>query len=359
METIAYAALLSGRYGYSESARDYDAAFARLSERVGFDYMRVDINTREGVQELLTTDWTGKHLILHKMPGQSHPEMMASIRKAKSFTYMTVWECNSIPTGWVSELQGATRIVTFSDFSASGFAPSFEKMKATLPPIMIIPHYLRAYEPDATVEDFKQLVDEKINVLFTASQLTERKGIDLIVKSFWSLEAAADRLRLIMKCPAGAQKYANAALPQHDRPEIVIIEDYLTNGQMDYLMSICPVYFSTARGEGFGLDVVRSGIAGLETYSTANSGPDSWLHSRNYHAIDSEMEPVVSVSTYSFANTKGMKWPVPRMSDVVGCLENINKVTPFDLESANSKITEFNSKADDYITALLKDIIKD
>ena len=360
METIVYAALLSGKYGYSDASRDYCKAFEALAPKLGFRLEKVDVGTQAGVLGLINGDWTGKHLIIHKMPGQFRKEMMDQFRKAKSFTYMTVWECTMIPPNWIAELEQADTLVTFSDFSASGFRNTFDRMKKKLPEMVIIPHFLRPFEPDV-VEDFNPLIDERHNILFTASQLTERKGVDLLIKSFWAVEnAEASKLRLIIKCPTGTQKYCDAVLPKNDRPDIVVIEDYLTNAQMDYLMSICPSFISTARGEGFGLDVVRAGNAGIDTYSTEGSAPDSWLEPCDtYHTIRSDLEPVVSVSTYSFANTRGMRWPVPRMSGIIETFNQISKSVPvkFTIDEANRKINAFNEGTTKLVTQLLERIL--
>lgn len=361
METIVYAALLGGRYGYSDASRDYAKCLEDLANRGLFNLVKIDLNNQAGVLSLLNDDWSGKHLIVHKMPGQFRKEMMDHLCKAKSLTYMTVWECTMIPPSWVGELSRATRVVTFSPFSASGFVNTFDKMKTKLPPMFVIPHFLRPFQPDI-VDDFAPLIDDRKNVLFTASQLTERKGVDLLIKSFWALDSdVSSGLRLIMKAPSGTQNYCTAVLPKNERPDIVVIEDYLTNEQMDYLMSICPYFISSARGEGFGLDVVRAGVAGIHTYSTEGSAPDGWLEdSPNFHKISADLEPVVSVSTYNFANTRGMRWPVPRMSSIIDSFGQIAKQEPwkFDINEANRRITVFNDAATKHIENLVAEILK-
>lgn len=347
MSKIYYGGFFSAKYGYTEAANGYRSIIESKYPEVEF----IDLSVMEDIRKLGSVDLTNASVILHKRPSKDLPQpFYDNVHTAKYLAYYTVWECSSIPLIWVPQLQHAHEILAPAQYALQPFEDTMSLMSNMVKKYTVLPHILREFQ--ASPAPYPEITKDKINILVISSQLTDRKGIDLAVRGFYSLPAKLrDQCRLIVKGTANTIRYISSICSVVNKPEIACIEDYLEDNELDRLVQSCDILLSPNRGEGYGIDIARCLYTDMPVCATDQGGYIDVVkpNQPNFFPIKSYMDYVVSLSTFHDLNTHGMMWPCPNNKSVTDALTNAimyigeSGRPKHDTETTNAKIKEHNS----------------
>ncbi len=193
------------------------------------------------------------------------------LRNKKIIAY-SVWETESIPDNWVSPCKLVHEIWTPSDFAAEAFRNKIKNI-----PIRVVPHPLRI--PTSVVFNRKRFgLPNGIIILGVADLRSgfNRKNIVGTIEAFKKISGKAKDVTMVLKLSSvqgfiqGKEEIDRLIA---DSPNILVIDAFLSNDEMEGLIKLSDVIISLHRSEGFGLlmaDAMWQGKAILATPWSAN-----------------------------------------------------------------------------------------
>jgi glycosyltransferase involved in cell wall biosynthesis len=150
-----------------------------------------------------------------------------------------------------------------------------------------------------------------------------RKGADIMLEAYGRAFSAHDDVTLIIKTFPNPHNnihdwLAAARAQKADYPEVVVIEDDLTDGQLKALYLQSQVLVAPSKAEGFGLPIAEAMLSGLSVITTAWSGQldfcdeeTAWLVDYNFEPAQSHFELFSSV------------WARPCVEDLAGKMREV------------------------------------
>jgi glycosyltransferase involved in cell wall biosynthesis len=123
----------------------------------------------------------------------------------------------------------------------------------------------------------------------------ERKNPLAVIEAFSKAFTPSEGPVLVVKSINGDLRPLErdrVRLAAADRPDIVLIEDYLTKDERDALLSRADAYVSLHRAEGLGLTIAEAMIMGKPVIATAYSGNLDFMTEENSFLVPYEMTVV-------------------------------------------------------------------
>lgn len=122
-----------------------------------------------------------------------------------------------------------------------------------------------------------------------------RKGADVMLQAYGRAFSASDDVTLIIKTfpnPHNAihQWLAEARGGKSDFPDVQIIEEDFTDGQLKALYEQCHALVAPSRAEGFGLPMAEAMLSGLSVITTGWSGQTDFCTPENSWLIDYDFQ---------------------------------------------------------------------
>ncbi|MGP0083060.1 MAG: glycosyltransferase [Steroidobacteraceae bacterium] len=147
---------------------------------------------------------------------------------------------------------------------------------------------------------------KRFRFLYTSSSHLG-EGIDLLLESFERMFDVTDDVSLIIK-PTDAPARELVPLLNQLReanarfPDVVLIENDLTDAELKALYGQCQVFVAPSRAEGFGLPIAQALLSGLPVITTAWGGhraycdeTSSWLVDYHFRWAKTPRDPIASV----------------------------------------------------------------
>jgi glycosyltransferase involved in cell wall biosynthesis len=191
------------------------------------------------------------------------------------------WEFSTLRRDFVSLFDKADELWTPSTFSRNSFIRSGIQPEK----VQIIPNGIRPslFTPYGGKHDFQSKTGRKLTFLFVGGTIF-RKGIDILLGAFCSAFKNNEAVRLIIKDMGGdtfykgqtAREYITQLQQQPDCPEIIYMDEYITEEQMAAIYRGCDVFISPYRGEGFSLPTLEAMACGLPVIVTAGGATDDF-----------------------------------------------------------------------------------
>jgi glycosyltransferase involved in cell wall biosynthesis len=249
------------------------------------------------------------------------PDIAYGHNKTMHNLLFSVWETNRIPPSAVKKCDRFEKILTASEYSKDAFTNAGVKA-----PIVVVPH------PILEIKDFTlnhQLEERYKNrfVFFSNFEWHTGKGYDILIKAFSKAFQDNDDVVLIIKTFSfdRAAKFDKRGIIKELKgdkvlPQIVLIDDIISEDNLHSLYSLCNAYISTSRREAFSLTAAEALSFGKHVIAPNKGGHREFLDNGNCRLIKSEMVDVPRDIELSRSMYRGQKWVEPDFDDTIEAL---------------------------------------
>jgi O-antigen biosynthesis alpha-1,2-mannosyltransferase len=243
-----------------------------------------DIAELNGLSETLSAsqaDVTSRNL---------YPPRVSDMSCRLNLLHHFAWEESGFPSEWVAafnlNLQGITCL--------SNHVQKVLIDHGVTVPLSVsgcgVDHWERI-EPDTS---FK--VSARRFRFLHVSSCFPRKGADALVEAFGAAFRSADDVTLIIKTFPNPHNeihrwLAEARQKYPDYPDVVVIEDDLTDAELKALYQQCHALVAPSRAEGFGLPLAEAMLTGLAVITTGWSGQTDFCNDETAWLVDYHFEP--------------------------------------------------------------------
>lgn len=310
--------------GYATAARDYIAAL----DSVGCDIVTRSLNYDGAARKL-----TGREKELQSKPLKdidivlSHTTPIEISRRDDLFNVLYMaWETDRFPDPFAESADLADLILV----------PCDENIKAARragvsKPIIKIPHTFDVQKYKQKVTPFTLQVRPDTFRFLTILQMSKKKGLDVLLRSYFAEFGAHDNVVLILKVYAGpndgdAEKNAILELIQKAKegcrltqfPPIILLHSVMEEDLIPRLYASSDCYVLPSRGEGWSITAFDALGYGVPAIATAWGGPTEFLTSTNGWPIDYTMTPCFGQQMGAqFMYTCKEKWAEPSVVDLM------------------------------------------
>ncbi len=313
--------------GYATAARDYIAAL---------DSVGCDIVTRSLNYDGATRKLTGREVELQSKPLQdieivvTHSTSIEQSRKEGLFNCLyTAWETDKFPLEMMEAADLADLIMVPCDENIRAL-----RRGGVSKPIVKIPHTFNAAKYQARPISFTLQVKPNTFKFLTILQMSKKKGLDVLLRSYFAEFGASDNVVLILKVYAGpndgdAEKNAILELIQKAKegcrlnqfPPIILLHSVMDESLIPRLYTSSDCYILPSRGEGWSITAFDGLGYGLPTIATNWGGPTEFLNKQNGWPVDYTMTPCFGQQMgLPFMYTCKEKWAEPSVVDLMRCM---------------------------------------
>lgn len=155
-----------------------------------------------------------------------------------------------------------------------------------------------------------------------------RKGADVLLKAYGQAFTGHDDVVLVIKTFPNPHNEIHRWLDEarsekEDYPEVLIIEDDLTDAQLKSLYEQCQVLVAPSRAEGFGLPMAEAMLSGLAVITTGWSGQLDFCTEKTAWLVDYQFAP---------ANTHfglfDSVWAEPDVEHLAATMREVYELSP-------------------------------
>lgn len=203
----------------------------------------------------------------------------SAMRNAQYRIGFWFWETERLPAPYASSADLLDEIWVASEHVADAIRPVVSR------PVHICPLPVRPLRPAPIDRVHFNLPDGFLFLfMFDFLSTTERKNPVGLVRAFGQAFRPGEGPTLLLKSINGhlarhAREELLAAIG--DRPDVRLIDEYLTSGERDALLQLCDAYVSLHRAEGYGLTMAEAMSLGKPTIATGYSGNLAFMTPEN------------------------------------------------------------------------------
>lgn len=228
-----------------------------------------------------------------------------------------LWELPDFPDQFIPALNLVDHIWCPTRFVQQAFFAKLKKLILSIPlPVMSVPRSGRDMrrELDISADAFVVLY------MFDIRSTLKRKNPQATIEAFTQFVEDKPDVYLILKINRWQQVDQRLFnwIPIH--PQVRIVTETMSNGELSDLYQASNVYLSLHRSEGFGRTLVEAMQHGLEVISTNYSGPEDYLESTYARLVDWQKQ---RVEKGDYPYTNGSSWADPSVDSAV---EQLNAV---------------------------------
>jgi glycosyltransferase involved in cell wall biosynthesis len=228
------------------------------------------------------------------------------------------WELDDFPSSLRPALDPLDEVWVTSSFTADVLRSATDK------PVHVVP--LPVHRPARSDVDVPGLArSDAFTYVFVFDYLSvfQRKNPLGLVAAFREAFPEPGEARLVIKTinrdkrPDHAEHLAHAI---GDRPDVVVIDRYLTRTELDALMWRADCYVSLHRSEGFGFTIAEEMAIGKPVIATGYSGNMQFMTAANSRPLRYDMVPVPpDAEPYP----EGAVWAEPRRGHTVRAMRRV------------------------------------
>ena len=180
---------------------------------------------------------------------------------------------------------------------------------------------------DRVVADASYAAPGKSFRFLHVSSCFPRKGADVLIEAFGRAFGKSDDVSLIIKTfdnPHNQVKQwlAQAGAGKEDFPEVIVIEEDISESQLKALYESCHALVAPSRAEGFGLPLAEAMLSGLPVITTGWGGQLDFCSPRTAWLIDYKFAPAET----HFA-IFGSVWAEPDKDSLAETLREVRNLT--------------------------------
>jgi Glycosyl transferases group 1 len=241
--------------------------------------------------------------------------MQGYARQCKKMVYYTVCETDPVNSEYQKIFTLATEFYTTSEFCVDVFSRQFPQGQ-----FKVLKNY--AFPP-APIERFGFMFPPAKYTFYHIGNIADpRKNINKLIECFYRTNIPGTMLVLKATCNQPVTIKA---------PGVVVINDFLTDGQMEHLHSLCDCYVSIAHSEGAGMGAVEAAMRHKPVIIQEYGGTKEYV--RTPWVIPCKTVPV---GQDDFLFKKDHTWGEP---DVDTCVQFMQDVFQRDIRVWNHKHT--------------------
>lgn len=203
------------------------------------------------------------------------------------------WELERFPSHLSSAFDVVDEVWVATEFIASAIrqaAPSDVTVEVVPLPLVAPPT-----DPRLTRPDFG--LDDRFMFYFSFDMLSVmgRKNPLGLIEAYVSAFSEDEGTQLVIKCMNGdrdLQQLEQLRWVARDRPDIKIMDEYLSRAAAGSLCALSDCYVSLHRSEGLGLTISEAMALGVPTISTGYSGNTDFVTPESGVLIPASMQPV-------------------------------------------------------------------
>lgn len=195
------------------------------------------------------------------------------------------WDESGYPVEWIDRLNAEVQGVA----CVSSHAVKILIDHGLNIPIVSIGMGVEHWDRVPTNPDYR--ISGKIFRFLHVSSCDHGSGIDILLESFGRAFNAEDDVCLVVKSLGLIPSSVRSLLTQlrndnENFPEIILIEEHLTQGDLKALYNQCHVFVTPSRAEGFGLPIAQALLSGLPVVATAWGGHLDYCEEANSWLVD-------------------------------------------------------------------------
>ena len=288
--------LLKAQFGLGQASR----LICKAIEKSKFDFAAIDTNIGPGKKygdttfdSILTKEFPYNINILHCQPHTNFEIMISQIGiknlEQRYNIAFWLWELDKIPEEWKNSFKYVNEIWTCSSFVADAFK------KETDLPIHVIPYAIEPKKNEKLKRVDFHIPEDKFCFLtmFDSGSSSMRKNpmdvIDAFVKAFPN----NDKVCLVVKISNSIEE--DLILLKNKLKNVkhyVFIDEVLPQADVYSLISLCDVFVSLHRSEGFGLPLAEAMALKTVCIATNYSGNTDFMNEENACLVDYKLVPV-------------------------------------------------------------------
>jgi glycosyltransferase involved in cell wall biosynthesis len=218
---------------------------------------------------------------------------------ARTIVQILPWEYGALPRAWIDGLRagGADEVWTPTEYCRAMF------LEAGIAPerVAVVPNGIdpEKFSPDRAVAPYPIATKKSFKFLFIGG-LLPRKGVDVLLAAYREAFTRDDDVALVLKLfgtrtfyQLGDEANALRAFMDDPRaPELVLIDEELTDEDVVRLYRSCDALAFPYRGEGFGLPMLEALACGLPVIATAGGAADAFLDDDIAYRIPARRVPI-------------------------------------------------------------------
>ena len=176
-------------------------------------------------------------------------------------------------------------------------------------------------------------INSKSYKILHISSCFPRKGVDVLLKSYSNVFNKRDDVSLIIKTFDNPHNNIELLVNKHKEnnsnfPDVKIIKDDLSFGQLKSLYLQSNVLVAPSRGEGFGLPIAEAMLLGLPVITTAWGGQRDFCNQNNSWLIDFKF-----AHANSHFNLDYSCWAEPSSQDLSDKIKTVYSATETELST--------------------------
>ena len=204
---------------------------------------------------------------------------------------MWAWEIEDFPPEMHDGFQFVDEIWAVSTFAADAIRRVSPK------PVYALPHPIVASTPPPfTREDLGLPLDRFVFLfVFDMFSLVERKNPFGLLEAFTRAFEPGEGPLLVIKTINGHRQLVDQErlrAAAAERPDVLLIDRYLSAGEKAALMAVSDCYVSLHRAEGFGLTLAEAMALGKPVIATGYSGNLDFMDESNSFLCDYRLTPI-------------------------------------------------------------------
>jgi len=282
------------------------------------------------------------------------------------------WETDRVPDEWVSQLNRMDLILV--PCKENLFAA---KKSGVHTPIELMPYSCDTSKYQREFAPYETPGSDGAFKFLAVCQYSKKKGIDPLLKAYFSEFTPEDNALLILKTyfgpndgPAEREKMrgiiniVRKALRLKSYPKIQLIHEVLSFEDMERLYATADCYCLPSRGEGWGVPHFDALGHGLPAIATKGTGPEVFIDNDCGWLVESHLSPCVDMPhPHDFMYTAKDNWREPQVNDIRKCMReahtlwsnrNTNPEWGYMCATAKSKVKMFDNSV---IGPKLQDVI--
>jgi glycosyltransferase involved in cell wall biosynthesis len=212
------------------------------------------------------------------------------------FVLMQPWEFGGIPSAWIPQIQ---RNVSEVWCGTTWVKDCYVRSGIPESKVAVVPYGVdtERFRPDGPSYPLATTKSHKL--LFVGGTI-QRKGIDVLLRTYLEAFNADDDVCLVVKAFGAGHVYAGSTVDDQLRAvaedprsaEVELIDDELTDDQVPMLYRSCDVLVHPYRGEGFGLPIAEAMASGLPVIVTAYGACLDFCNEDNAVLVPATVSPV-------------------------------------------------------------------